>query len=310
MLIALIFAAAVLLCGVVSFITYRMAFYANTKSSEISRKLPNTDQYNEVRETMLSYIDDLSARPYERVCIRSDDGKRLWARYYHSANGAPLDIGFHGYKSHPVRDFCGGSRISFAMGHNLLLPEQRAHAESDGRTITFGILERLDCLAWVNYALERFGEETPICLYGVSMGAATVLMAGGEALPRNVRAIIADCPYSSPVSIIGKVCREDMRLPFGLLHPFLRLGARLYGGFRLDPKCGAVEAVKRGDVPILILHGEDDRFVPCEMSREIQRANPERVRLKTFAGAGHGLSYLKAPDAYEAEVREFLQKVL
>ena len=164
MLIAFILAAVLLLFLAVAFITYRMAFYANTKSLEIPRDFPNTKQYDEVRETMLSYLDELSARPYERVSIRSADGKRLWARYYHTANGAPLDIGFHGYKSHPVRDFCGGSRISFAMGHNLLLPEQRAHVESDGRTITFGILERLDCLSWVSYAVERFGEETPICL--------------------------------------------------------------------------------------------------------------------------------------------------
>ncbi len=62
-------------------------------------------------------------------------------------------------------------------GHNVLMIEERAHLESEGHTITFGIKERYDALDWIRYALQRFGEDTRIILVGISMGAATVLMA-------------------------------------------------------------------------------------------------------------------------------------
>lgn len=291
----------------ISFIPYRLGFYADTKRQDVSHEIPDKEQYKKVRERLLAHIRELDARPYEKVTIRAHDGKMLTARYYHQADGAPLDIGFHGYKSHSIRDFCGGSRLSFAMGHNLLLPDQRAHGGSDGYTISFGIVERLDCLDWIRYANERFGDDTKICLYGVSMGAATVLMATELELPSNLRAVIADCPYSSPKAIIRRVACETMGLPFRLFYPFLKLGALLYGHFRFDPTVSAVNAVKKSPVPILVLHGEDDRFVPCDMSREIRDANPEKVTLVTFPEAGHALSCPVDPEGYAAAVLEFLR---
>lgn len=304
-LVAIAIGTLALLILIGAFITYRMAFFADQKKRDVTRVVPNDEQYNPYREKMLGFIEELAARPFERVEIRTRDGKRLTGRYYHQADGAPLDIGFHGYKSNSVRDFCGGSRIGFALGHNLLLPDQRAHGESDGHTITFGIRERHDCLAWINYANERFGADTRIVLYGVSMGAATVLMATGLELPKNVRGVIADCPYSSPSGIIRKVC-VDRKLPPKPLFPLLRLGAILFGGFRLNDRITAVEAVKRATVPILILHGDDDRFVPHEMSEEVRLANPDRVQRSLFPNAGHALSYIMHEEQYTAEVREFL----
>ena len=234
-IVAIVLGVLGLLILIGAFITYRMAFFADQKKRDVSRVVPNDEQYAPYKERMLGLIEALAARPFERIEIRTEDGKRLTGRYYHQADGAPLDIGFHGYKSNSVRDFCGGSRIGFALGHNLLLPDQRAHGESDGHTITFGIRERQDCLAWIRYANERFGEDTRIVLYGVSMGAATVLMATGLELPSNVKCVIADCPYSSPSGIIRKVC-VDRGLPPKPLFPLLRLGAILFGHFRLDDR--------------------------------------------------------------------------
>ncbi len=299
--------AVLILLG--AFITYRMAFFADQKKRDVTRVIPNDEQYGPYREKMLGFIDELDARPYERVWIIARDGKKLSAKYYHQADGAPLDIGFHGYKSISVRDFCGGGRIGLSMGHNLLLPDQRAHGQSDGHTISFGIKEREDCLAWINYANERFGADTKILLYGVSMGAATVLMATGLPLPANVRCVVADCPYSSPSDIIRKVC-IDRKLPPKPLFPLLRLGAVLFGHFRLDDRITAAEAVKLATVPILIIHGDDDRFVPQKMSEEVRVANPDRVRRILFPKAGHALSYIMHMDAYEKEVKAFLAEHL
>ena len=165
--------------------------------------------------------------------------------------------------------------------------------------------ERRDVLSWVEYIRGRLGQDVPVLLVGVSMGAATVLMAAGmDGLPENVRGVVADCPYSSPAGIIRKVAREDMHLPGALMMPLARLAARIFGGFSVDAASPA-EAVKRLKVPALIIHGAEDRFVPCDMSREMARANPDMVRLEVFPGAGHGLSYIVDERRYASAIADF-----
>ena len=140
------------------------------------------------------------------------------------------------------------------------------------------------------------------------MGAATVLMTADLELPDNVVGIFADCPYSSPKEIIKKVCKNDMHLPAILLYPFIRLGAKLFADFDLE-ESSAISAVEKSRIPILIIHGEGDSFVPCNMSRQIQAANPEKVTLVTIPNAGHGLAYMVNPPIYEEAAITFLQKV-
>lgn len=291
-----------------SYLTYRFVFCTSNRRKTDIHSIPKGEQYQKDKQRMLELIDTLDAVAYEQVCIRSKDGLKLVAKYYHRHDNAPLAICFHGYRSTGIRDFSGGVQIAFRQGQNVLLVDQRAQGLSEGHTMTFGVMERYDCLAWIDYAVQRFGAETKIALYGVSMGAATVLMASGLELPENVVGIVADCPYTTPPAIIQKVCR-DVKLPVAVIYPFIAAGAFLFGRFRLSDG-SAVEAVKQTAVPILIIHGEDDRFVPCEMSREIQNANPEMVRRYTFAYAGHGLSYIVDPERYETLVKSFLHMIL
>jgi len=305
-MIVFIVAAAALLTLAVLFAVYRMAFYAPPDKRMDIHDLPGGSQYRKHREVTLRLIDELAARPYERITVRAHDGVTLVGRYYHFADGAPLDIGFHGYRGHAYRDFCGGSRISFAMGHNLLLVDQRGQGESGGRAMTFGVLERQDAMVWLRWAQERLGR-VPTTLYGVSMGGATVLMSTELPLPAHVRAVIADCPYSDPVEIICHVGRR-MHLPPVLTRPLAIAAARLFGGFDLRA-ASALTALEKAQIPVLLIHGEDDRFVPCEMSRRMAQVNPEKVRLCTFPGAGHGLSYMEDTARYERIVQAFLDEV-
>ena len=139
------------------------------------------------------------------------------------------------------------------------------------------------------------------------MGAATVLMAAELPLPKEVVAILADCPYSSPKDIIQKVCR-DRKLPPGLAYPFVWLGAKLYGHFDLNAS-SPVKAISNTKIPILLFHGEEDRFVPCQMSRLIQSANTAFCSLHTFPVTDHGLSYMIDPLRYEQATYAFLEKI-
>ena len=252
-------------------------------------------------------IDALNALPCERVYITSADGLRLTGRYYPAKPGAPLVIACHGYRGTPSRDFSVGAEIYRSMGCALLLIEERGQCGSAGHTITFGAMEKYDVLLWTRWAAERFGG-IPILLGGISMGAATVLMASALGLPENVRGVIADCPYTSAKDIICSVGRDSV-VPMELLYPFVRLSAKLFGHADLA-QADALSAVKSARVPILLIHGEDDRFVPCDMSRAIAAANPEKIEFHTFPGAGHGLSCLVDMPRYEALVKAFAARTI
>ena len=304
-----LFAGLLLLAVLIAWYSYRTAFYSPEKRKEDYYAIPKGEQYEKERQRMLSLIREMDAIPYETVSVSARDGTILSARYYHVRDGAPLQIQFHGYRGTALRDFCGGNKLARESGQNTLVVDQRAHGKSGGTTITFGIRERLDCLCWAEYANQRFGSDTPVFLSGVSMGAATVLMASELELPANVVGIIADCPYSSPEAIIRKVCREDMHLSPALAKPFVQLGARLFGHFYLK-ESSAVQAVRNTNIPILLLHGEDDRFVPCDMSREIfDTCKGDKTRI-TFPGAGHGLSYIVDTERYSETVSRFVSQCL
>lgn len=304
-LVLLCLALAVVFGG--GYYAYRVAFWS-PKAGREDLPVHRGKQYEPHLETIANLLQTIIDRPCEFVSITSFDGLALWGRYYHVADGAPLDIAFHGYRSAGLTDFCGGAQISRELGHNLLLVDQRAHGKSRGNTITFGIKERWDVLSWVEYARERFGPDARILLFGISMGASTVLMASELPLPENVKGIIADCPYSSPTKIIRSVGRK-MRIPAPVATVFSWVGAKVYGGFDLG-ETDPVRAVRQAKVPILLIHGEADGFVPCDMSADIQRSNPQMVYRCTFPGADHGISFLVNPERYRKLVGEFCEKVL
>ena len=299
-------AAALTLGG--AWYAYRTAFQADPKRIAPVRSIPEGEEYAPHRELTLRNIDDLLSRPYETVTITSRDGLRLAGKYYAGNPGAPLMIFFHGYRSTAARDGSGGFQLCLRRGFSVLMADQRGHGDSEGGTITFGIRERYDCLDWANAAVEKFGPETKILLLGVSMGAATVLMASDLPLPPQVKGIIADCGYDSPEDIL----RETMRrwhYPQFPTWQLTRLGAKLFG--HLDVReCSALESMKHAHVPVLLIHGEADNVVPCEMAAALRDACASHAELLTVPGAGHGMSCYTDPAAYEKALDDFCKKVL
>ncbi len=286
---------------------YRRTFYVPRVDDNFHYDLSFIRASDEKKEEMLGMIRELAAIPYERVSIRSHDGLLLSARYYHVCDGAPVQIQCHGYRGSALRDFSGGARLARALGHNVLLIDQRAAAPSEGRTTTFGILEHQDVLGWVEYVNVRFCAP-PIFLVGISMGAATVLMCRSCPLPENVVGIIADCPYDTPSHIIAKIVGE-IGLPVRPTMVLIRMSARIFGHFDLcahDP----LRAVTEGDVPVLLLHGEGDTFVPCSMSDSIARVAKGDFTYVSFPEAEHGLSFCTDPDRYRHTIQTFISRTL
>ncbi len=288
----------------VAYGAYRFAYYSPHKGQNDPYHSPEGRPYTEADGEIFFLIREMEALDYEPVRIRSDDGLTLFGRYYHVADGAPLQIQMHGYRGHAYRDFSGGNKLAREAGINTLVVDQRAHGRSQGHTICFGVKERYDCLRWAQYAAERW-PDVPITLAGISMGAATVLMASDLPLPEQVKGILADCGYTSPRAIIRKVCWSLPRA-FRAFYPFTSLSAELFGHFDPDG-ASALGAVSNTRLPVLLIHGEADDFVPCEMSRELEAACTGPVRLETFPGAGHGGSYLKDPERYTRVWLEFME---
>ena len=288
----------------VTYICFHIAFYAPREKEKDKEEfsIPPGEIYEPFRDQMVSWMKETRAVPHEDIYVTSFDGLKLHGCYYEFAPGAPIEIMFHGYRGSAERDLCGGVQRCFALGRSAIVVDQRASGQSEGRVITFGIKERYDCLAWVDYALKRFGSDVELLLCGISMGAATVLMAAGMDLPPNVKGIIADCGYTSPREIICKVIRQ-IGLPAKIMYPFVKLGAKIYGHFDLE-EASAVEAMARCKIPVFFAHGEPDDFVPCDMSRVNYEACTAPKKLFTVPGAGHGLSYIVAPEEYLKGVSE------
>lgn len=304
----LLFISFILFALLVLYVMFYIIFRRNGSTNKDDRVTPKGEQYETYAEVIRRAVDRVLPVPYEEVSIISRDGLKLYGRYYHHNDGAPLGIFFHGYRSGPILDGNGGYLICERRGYNVLIVTQRAHGKSEGKVMTFGIKERLDCLDWVTYANERFGAQTPIILMGMSMGAATVLMAAGEDLPENVKGVIADSPFTAPGDIIRTVMK-DYKLPVRLMYPLARLSAKIYGGFDLE-ETSAREAVKKSKVPILFIHGDDDRFVPCHMGKECYEGCGSKKRILLVEGAGHGLSHCVDAVKYETYVDEFLDEIL
>ena len=286
----------------ISYAAYDYCFRSHKYRQANEYDVPDTDFKPKALENILSLINT----PFEFVNITSHDGLKLSARYYHFRDGAPVGIIMHGYRSNYCRDGSGGFALLKDMGFNLLLPDQRAHGKSEGRVISFGINERKDCFGWTKYITERFGNETQIILVGISMGAATVMMASDIVSDTNVKAIVADCGYTSAKEIIMHVA-GSMHLPSRIGYFFAKAGARIFGNLNIcEHSC--VDSLKNTQIPVIVIHGEADCYVPCKMSYLCYESCSSYKEILTVAQAAHATSFYINTKAYTEKVCAFLKK--
>lgn len=227
--------------------------------------------------------------------ITSFDGLRLRARYLAHQDARGTIVCMHGYRGDPLWDFGVAAHFYHEAGYNVLVPDERAHWQSEGSRITYGVRERFDCRDWARAVNERNGGAPPIFLHGLSMGAGTVLMAAGLALPDNVRGVIADCGFTSPDAIFRYTVRNSYRLPAGLLVPAASLFMRLFAGFSTRG-ASTIDAMRTNRLPILFLHGTDDNVVPFSMTEQNYAACRAPKELVAVPGAKHAQCLHVEPD--------------
>jgi len=312
MWIAVIAALVVVLFFLSIYVIYRICFGEfREKYPEdcVEMHMPKGPAYEPFCDVIKKGICNVvEATEFETVEITSVDGLKLKGRYYHRRDGAPLIIFFHGYRGNFYRDGNGIFTYSKKFDMNVLLVYQRSQGQSEGKTITFGIMERQDCKSWVEYAIGRFGNHQEILLSGISMGGATVMMAADVGLPDNVKGIMTDCGFTSPKEILCSVM-DSLKLPSKVFYPLAKLGAKWFGGVELE-EASAVESMKHCKIPVLFIHGEEDDFVPCWMSRKCYEVCAAEKELLIVPGVGHGMSYCYGPKEYEAAIDRFFERTL
>ncbi|MBM7540999.1 alpha/beta hydrolase [Amphibacillus cookii] len=266
---------------------------------------------------------DLQMTPELDQCVKSD--QKWWADqtfedwslisrdklhlhgYYLSAKVATRQTVLlaHGYSGEAsiMKEFARIYHEQYNM--NILLPDARGHGKSEGKYIGFGWHERLDYLDWINQIIKTLGDDVEIILHGVSMGAATVMMTSGETLPKQVKATIADCGYTSVKDELTYQMKRMYRLPaFPILNATSWL-TKIRAGYSFS-EASALNQVAKASVPILFVHGSDDAFVPTEMVNRLYQACTSEKQLLIIEGAGHGLANRTDTKLYQNKVRHFL----
>ena len=247
---------------------------------------------------------------FERVHTCSRDGLRLSGQILPSEGEARGNvIMLHGYHSSCRRDLSLQAQILHENGYNLLLVDQRSHGESEGRYICFGALERFDVAIWCELMNGRFGT-LPTALFGLSMGASTAMMAAGSvSLPENVRCVIADCGFTSPWEIIKNTLRYRHKImPYPVIY-FMNYWSKALAGFDYR-EISTLDTLKASRLPVLIFHGERDRFVPEVMSRQMHAASPENTTLVRVPEARHTQAIFFDLEGYKNKTLSFLDEKL
>ncbi len=244
----------------------------------------------------------------EDVYIESKDGLKLHGLWVPAKNAKGTVLFAHGYRSTMLVDFGLAFALYHDYGMNLLIPDQRSHGKSEGKIITFGVKESDDMRRWIDFHNANYGT-APMLLSGLSMGASTMLYLADQVLPENVKGIIADCGFTSPWDILGKVFRDVVHLPAAPTLFVTSIVARLVGGFGLKEK-DTRKILRNNRLPVIMVHGMDDSFVPCWMTEEGFSACKGDKQLFMVDGAEHGVSFIVERKRYTELVLAFLNKYI
>ena len=272
--------------------------------ARVKQRMEGVGGMKDVAELLREKAAELESAGGEEISIKSRDGETLTGHWYPCNGAKRVLIAMHGWRSCWSRDFGGIAPFWRENGCSVLYAEQRGQNKSSGNYITFGLLERYDCLDWVHWVSESVGEDVPVYLCGISMGASTVLLASALNLPSNVHGIIADCGYTSPHAIWKHVVNTNLHLPY---QPHGRaMNALFMREFDTDiTDFSTVSAMKCNKTPVLFVHGAADRFVPIGMTYENYMACRAPRRLLVVPGARHGMSYCVDRDTYERVTKDF-----
>ncbi|MYL42889.1 alpha/beta fold hydrolase [Virgibacillus massiliensis] len=295
---------------IASFYFYNLAIARNVK--DFLQDNSDLEVSAEALDEMLEgdWRDWVRNQDFETWKMTSYDDLQLQGYYLEAEEETNKTVIFaHGYLGNAMDMGMFGQYYYEELGYNMFTADLRGHGESQGDYIGFGWHDRIDYLDWINRVIEEQGEDTEIILHGVSMGAATVLMASGEELPDNVKAIVADSPYTSVYDMFDYQMDRMFHLPAFPVLPSTSVITKMRAGYGLQ-EASALNQVKKSETPILYIHGNSDTFVPTRMSQELYENTKSEADLITFDNAGHGEAFVTHKEKYIDKLNRFLEKYI
>lgn len=283
--------------SLVGVLFYNLALNANY-SKDIIYAEYNDENLNDAQK----WLEEKSN--YSDKYIESYDKLQLHS-YVVTQNSNKWAIVVHGYGG-SGKLMSDKSKYFYDMGYNVLIPDLRGHGKSEGDYIGMGWKDRLDIISWINFIIKE-NPNAEIVLHGTSMGAATVLMTSGENLPSNVKAIVADCAYTSAWDEFSYQLETYLKVPSSYILNVTNMVTKLKAGYSLK-EASALECVKKATVPILYIHGDKDKFVPYSMMDKLYDATNSPKEKLTIEGGEHANSDLVSPFLYWLTVEDFLNQ--
>ncbi len=298
-----IIGTSVTIMGITTLINWICMNVAIGRRTVDIRKYKRANHYTRLITEAGDYGDWIASQKTELISIRSRDGYNLTGHFLPSEDPQRTLLMVHGWRSGWIRDFAVMAEKLHRCGCNLLLIEQRAHGESEGKYIGFGVLERYDCKEWIGYLTEQRRVKQPIYLVGLSMGASTVLMTAGMELPREVKGVIADCGFTSPYEMVARVAKTVFHMNTHAVNKINQLCQRK-AGYSLN-EYTTLQAMEACRVPVLFVHGTADSFVPMDMTLQNYEACKSKKELFLVDGAEHCKSFMNDKEGYMAALHHF-----
>ncbi|AUB52524.1 alpha/beta hydrolase [Enterococcus mundtii] len=301
-----------ILIGVTLLVTVVLVFAGNyfynyavvpSEKDFLEGDTPGTTKTNEESSAQSWFANPENRKEWQQT---SADGLKLSAIYLPATDSHKTAIVAHGYMGN-AETMANYAKMFHDLGYNVLVPDARGHGKSEGDYIGFGWHERKDYVKWIDQVLETNGQSEEIVLYGISMGAATVMMTSGEPLPTNVKAIIEDCGYSSVNEELAYQLNELFSLPPFPLIQVTSLMTKIRAGYFFG-EADAIKQLEKNQLPMLFIHGDADTFVPYEMLDKVYQATNGPKEKYIVPGAEHAKAYSIDPENYQKTVSSFLEK--
>jgi uncharacterized protein len=288
----------VLIAGVLLYLA--LAMVAGVVVADASLKLRHLPLRH--RQAVAAAAHDKFQAELQDVSIQAADGAVLkaWYIHPHTFNGNAVVL-LHGITDNR-EGVAGYGGLLLEHGYAVLLPDARGHGESGGELATYGVKESDDIHRWVSWLYEH---DPPQCVYGFGESYGAALMLQSLATEPRYCAVAVESPFSTAREMSFERVSGPLHLQpwFGktLGRPVIWSAveyARLrYGVDLLQPN--PLEAVRHSSVPVLLIHGEEDRNISPHHSELIAAAAPDHVQLWLVPHAGHTMAWAAAHQEFE-----------
>jgi pimeloyl-ACP methyl ester carboxylesterase len=298
---------------IISYILYDQIFgrhpHENKKDDPISastERLMGPD-FRQLRDTSIDAREKITAMGFEMLEISSDDNLKLKAHFFR--NKVPTDntvILIHGHNSSGLKDNSIKGLKYLEKGFNVLTPDNRACGESEGKWLTFGYKESQDTVKWIEKIVQMY-PDGKIIVDGCSLGGATVCMLADKDLPGNVKVLISDCAFVSVEDEFKYIFKTYAKLPPFPFYYLIEFWDKRLNHCSYKMQC-PLDSVIHARVPMVFIHGVEDRYIPVGQAKKLYEACPTDKKLILIDGAGHASASAKGKDKYFTPVFEFIEE--